>query len=408
MKRFSIQLLSSFITLGLPLAMGTNAMAQERSQTPEKNSSGDSFSELLEKLRQENAEKDNEAKNENLPLNFDFPVPPVKPYRDPMPWGLDSSIYLESNLDGSVRHTLSEFVCPASLRKIPLQKPSVENTTGATVHCAYKNGAEGLSKLKNFFLVIDGVGGREVDLDALLTPVMAKASITPDLKSKKLSLGDAFAACRHDAGTDPNGVQVSAFACKYETYVIKFFSYGLSFKDSERALKEIAKEQDKFVETRELCVKHLKEINNMEPSSATSRPLLATSVEYQQNGPTCYFTSMLSPNVNGGFNQVLYTFPENPDTPLMMTLHRDDGRLIKTFRLQHAFAREADRDEKPAVYNLIKTDPDGTHIVYDTAYTRVLPIQRFFSESIKADTGKIDEKLELKRNAQGGFNMTMK
>jgi len=92
----------------------------------------------------------------------------------------------------------------------------------------------------------------------------------------------------------------------------------------------------------------------------------------------------------------------------MMTLHRDDGRLIKTFRLQHAFAREADRDEKEAVYNLIKTDPDGTHTVYDIAYTRVLPIPRFFSESIKADTGKIKEKLGLKRNADGGFDMMMK
>ena len=83
-------------------------------------------------------------------------------------------------------------------------------------------------------------------------------------------------------------------------------------------------------------------------------------------------------------------------------------RLIKTFRLQHAFAREADRDDKLAVYNLISTAPDGTHIVYETAYTRVLPIPRFFKESMNADLGKIKEKLELKRNAAGGFDMAMK
>jgi len=405
MKRLSKLLLTAAITLSLPLGIGTNVLAQDAAPTPNTDSphtdsQGNSFSDLLEKLEKQEEEK--KKKEELLSSDFDFPVPPIKPYQNPIPWGADNSIFLESNSDGSIRHTISEFVCPASIKKVPLEKAWIQNETGATAHCNYSSQSE------NFVLVIDSIGGRAADLDAIVEATMKTANKAPKLKSKTLSMGKTSADCRHDSAVDPKGINVSMFACHYGAYVFKMLSLGVSSKKAESAFKKIVKNQKDFVATRELCVSHLEAINNMEPSGATGRPLLATSVEYQKNGPTCFFTATLSPTVKAGFNQIIYTFPENPDTPLMMTLHRNDGRLIKTFRLQHAFAREADRDEKPAVYNLIKTEPDGTHVVYSDAYTRILPIPRFFSESMKADTGKTKEKLELKRNAAGGFDMIMK
>lgn len=400
MKTLSNYLLKPVIALGLSCVFvlsegfGTNAQAQDAADTS-------SFAKLLEKLNKEKAETE-KIKQDAIVADFDFPVPPIKPYLSPMPWAAGESIFLETNDDGSVRHTISEFTCPNNIAKAPLRKASLQNENGATVYCDYYN------EDNRFTLVIDGIGGRSVDLDALVKPIVDKAGGKPEIKSSKLSIGKTSVDCLQAATLDPENLDVSITVCHYEAYVVKLLSLGLSVKKSEKTFKNLVKNQAKFVKTRELCKAHIEDINNMKPSSATGRPLLATSVMYEQKGPTCFFTAMLSPNSKEGFNQVVYTFPENPDTPLMMTLHRNDGRLIKTFRLQHAFARETDRDEKQAVYNLIKTDPDGTYTVYDVAYTRVLPIQRFFSEAIKADTGKIKEKLGLKRNAAGGFDMIMK
>lgn len=400
MKNPSNFLVKSVIALGLSSifilseGFGTEVRAQDAPDTP-------SFTELLESLNKEKAEAEKPKQDATI-ANFDFPVPPIKPYPSPMPWAADESIFLETNDDGSVRHTISEFTCPNNIEKAPLRKASLKNENGATVYCDY------FDDDYRFTLVIDGIGGRPVNLDALVNPVVEKSRREPEFKSSTLSIGKTSADCRQAAMVDSQSFDVSIIVCHYEAYVVQLLSLGLPANKSEKALKKIVKNQDKFVKTRELCKAHIEDINNMEPSGATGRPLLATSVEYEQKGPTCFFTAMLNPNVKGGFNQLVYTFPENPDTPMMMTLHRDDGRLIKTFRLQHAFAREGDRDEKQAVYNLIKTDPDGTYTVYDVAYTRILPIQRFFSESIRADTGKIKEKLGLERNADGGFNMMMK
>jgi len=92
----------------------------------------------------------------------------------------------------------------------------------------------------------------------------------------------------------------------------------------------------------------------------------------------------------------------------MVTLHRDNGQMVNAYRLQHAHARQPDRDSKRAVYNLIKTEPDGTLIIFETAYNRVLPIPRFLGDAKKADKGTIKQKLTLARNKDGGFNMVIK
>jgi len=159
MKQLSTYLLTAIITFGLSGSLTADALAQDAGDTS-------SFTELLEQLKKEKEEK--EKKNQDAMVeDFDFPVPPIKPYQSPMPWGVDSSIFLTSNSDGSVRHTMSKFTCPDSIKKVPLKRAWIENETGATVHCRYDNKAQEFSEIQNFTLIIDGIGGRAVDLDGM-------------------------------------------------------------------------------------------------------------------------------------------------------------------------------------------------------------------------------------------------
>ena len=385
-------LIQSLALIAIPIFMGSTALAQD-SESPK------SFDELLKQIQ----DKQKTATDLPTSLTFDFPMPPAKPSEAEQPWGPDGSIFLKSKADGGAIHTLSKFVCPPRLDKSELKTASLGNATGATVQCDYS-----IPGQQSFSLVVDGIGGRPVDLDGIISSVIEGSGKKPDIKSKTISLGKSSANCRYDSAVDPRGFDVSMAACHYGAYAIKLLSLGTEPKTVLKTFEKTIKSQTQFAALRERCVSHLEKIKNMQPSGATGRPLLADSAEYKANGPTCFISAQSFPQIKDGLHQIIYTFPDNPDTPLMVTLHRDNGRMVNAFRLQHAHARQPDRDSKPSVYNLIKTEPDGTLTIFDVAYSRVLPLPRFLSEAKKADVGDMAEKLTLARNKDGGFNMVLK
>jgi len=224
-------LIQSFILIAIPLFMGSTALAQDSK----------SFDDLLKQIQ---------AEEKPAPgLTFDFPMPPAKPSGAANPWGPDGSIFLKSRADGGAEHTLSKFVCPPILDKSKLKTATLGNPAGATVQCDYS-----IPGRQSFSLVIDGIGGRTVDLDGIVSSVMEGSSKKSDIKSKTMSLGNSEADCRHDSAVDPRGFEVSMAACHYGAYAIKLLSLGTPPETALNTFEKVIKSQTEFISLRDKCI----------------------------------------------------------------------------------------------------------------------------------------------------------